>query len=237
MSRRDARILKSVKKRAHHLDTGLNICGFRVGWTFFFGAPRSMIVSFNPAHNFVSRYHPRSRRRTQRVSGLLLGRAKGQTSRVERQSIVPATVPELIIITNFGSTLMFPFSLPPWLSNRMLGNQAIATVIGFVPLVGDVGIAIFKTNSRNAALLEEYLRVRGEEFLKVQIDRVEDPKVVKPGAGVEGGEKIPGKAPSQSRFSFFSRSSKQVPTVQGTFTESKDKIGSKGKGKGKEKNQ
>jgi len=39
LSRRDARILKSVKKRAHRLDTGFNICGFRVGWTFFFGTP------------------------------------------------------------------------------------------------------------------------------------------------------------------------------------------------------
>ena len=117
----------------------------------------------------------------------------------------------------------------------MLGNQAIATVIGFVPLIGDIGIAIFKTNSRNAALLEEYLRVRGEEFLKAQADRVEDPKVVKPGAGVEGGEKVP---PSQSRFGFFSRSSKTVPTVQeDTLAEPKDKVGSKGKGKGREKNQ
>ena len=37
LSKRDARILKSVKRRAHHLDTGLSICGFRIGWTFFFG--------------------------------------------------------------------------------------------------------------------------------------------------------------------------------------------------------
>lgn len=133
---------------------------------------------------------------------------------------------------------MFPFSLPPWLTNRMLGNQAIATVIGFVPLIGDVGVAIFKTNSRNAALLEEYLRVRGEEFLKTQTDRVEDPKVVKPGAGVEGGEKVPGKAPSQNRLGFFSRSSKRAPTVQDTPAESNNKVDSKagGKGKGKEKN-
>jgi len=64
----------------------------------------------------------------------------------------------------------------------MVGNQAIATAVGFVPVVGDVGIAIFKTNFRNAALLEEYLRVRGEEFLKAQAERVEDPAVVKPGA-------------------------------------------------------
>jgi len=115
----------------------------------------------------------------------------------------------------------------------MLGNQAIATVIGFVPLIGDIGIAVFKTNSRNAALLEEYLRVRGEEFLKSQADQAEGPKVVKPGAGVESGEKVPGKAPSQSRFGFFSRSSKRVPTVQDTLAESNNKVGSKGKSKGK----
>jgi len=37
LSKRDARILKAVKRRAHHLDTGLNICGFRIGWTFVVG--------------------------------------------------------------------------------------------------------------------------------------------------------------------------------------------------------
>ena len=101
----------------------------------------------------------------------------------------------------------------------MVGNQAIATVIGFVPIAGDIGIAIFKTNSRNAALLEEYLRIRGEEFLKAQADRVEDPEVVKPGAGKGEAEKVPKKAPSQSRL-FFRRSSNKVPTAKGSFAES-----------------
>lgn len=116
----------------------------------------------------------------------------------------------------------------------MVGNQAIATVIGLVPVVGDIGIAVFKTNSRNAALLEEFLRIRGEEFLKAQADRVEDPEIVKPGAGKEA-EKIPGKAPSQSRL-FFRRSSKKVPTAPpANETESKDPPKSGDKGKGKEK--
>jgi len=123
--------------------------------------------------------------------------------------------------------------IPPWLYNRMVGNQAIATVVGFVPLVGDIGVAIFKTNSRNAALLEEYLRVRGVEFLKAQSERVEDPEVVKPGAGKEAAEKVPGKAPSQRRL-FFRRSSNKVPTAQGDLTESEDK--SKEKGETKRKN-
>lgn len=128
----------------------------------------------------------------------------------------------------------------------MLGNQAIATVIGFVPVVGDIGIAVFKTNSRNAALLEEFLRIRGEEFLKDQADRVEDPEVVRPGAGKEETEKIPGKASSRGPLDFFRRSSKKVPTAAETPPEGQDgsegkiepksngKDSAKGKGKGKE---
>ena len=34
-------------------------------------------------------------------------------------------------------------------------------------MVGDIAVATFKANSRNAVLLEEYLRIRGEEYLKV----------------------------------------------------------------------
>jgi len=175
LSSRDARILKSVKKRAHRLDTGLNLCGFKVGWTFFVG----MIPGAGDALNAILGYY------------LIVRKAKQA-------------------------------DIPPWLYNRMVGNQAIATIIGFVPVAGDVVAAVFKTNSRNAALLEEFLRVRGEEFLKAQPDRVEDPKVVKPGAGKEETEKIPGKTPSQNRLGFFRRSSKKVPAVGDTLAEGKD---------------
>ena len=37
LSKRDAKILKKLRKRAHYLDKGMNLCGFRVGWTFFIG--------------------------------------------------------------------------------------------------------------------------------------------------------------------------------------------------------
>jgi hypothetical protein len=130
----------------------------------------------------------------------------------------------------------------------MIGNQALATVIGLVPVAGDVGIAVFKTNFRNAALLEEYLRIRGEEFLKAQTDRVEDPAVVKPGAGQEETEKIAGKSPPQKRFSFFRRSSKKEPGVveeipaQGederkAKNQTKSSGGDNAKGKRKQKSQ
>jgi hypothetical protein len=44
----------------------------------------------------------------------------------------------------------------------MLLNLAIASSVGLVPVVGDVLLAVFRANSRNAALLEEFLRLRGE---------------------------------------------------------------------------
>jgi hypothetical protein len=50
----------------------------------------------------------------------------------------------------------------------MLMNNAVSIAVGLVPLAGDVILAIFKANSRNAALLQEFLRIRGEEFLKLE---------------------------------------------------------------------
>lgn len=53
--------------------------------------------------------------------------------------------------------------IPSWLTQRMILNLALATTVGLVPLVGDVMLAAFRANSRNAALLEEFLRLRGEK--------------------------------------------------------------------------
>jgi hypothetical protein len=37
LSKRDAKILRKIKWRAHYLDKGFRICGLRFGWTFFIG--------------------------------------------------------------------------------------------------------------------------------------------------------------------------------------------------------
>lgn len=50
----------------------------------------------------------------------------------------------------------------------MLFNNAVSACVGFVPVVGDVVLAMYKANSRNAALLEEFLRIRGDEFTRIQ---------------------------------------------------------------------
>ena len=73
--------------------------------------------------------------------------------------------------------------IPGWLLRQMLLNNAVSAAVGLVPFVGDVVLAMYKANSRNAALLEEFLRVRGAEFLKAERERAEDPQTVRPGAG------------------------------------------------------
>lgn len=81
--------------------------------------------------------------------------------------------------------------MPDWLLQRMLLNNAIAICVGLVPIIGDIGMAGFKTNSRNAMLLEEFLRIRGDEFLKTVAERSQNQAVVKPGAGMAPAEQLP----------------------------------------------
>ncbi|KAG0702829.1 hypothetical protein DFH29DRAFT_919959 [Suillus ampliporus] len=144
LSARDAKILKSVQRRAHYLDKGFSICGLRFGWTFIIGA----IPGAGDVADIALNYY------------LVVRKA--------RQA-----------------------ELPAWLVRRMLLNNAISALSGLVPVAGDVVMAVFKANSRNAALLEEFLRIRGDEFLKLQAEQgrsgsmpEKDLHQVKPGAGM-----------------------------------------------------
>jgi len=146
LSARDAKILKSVQRRAHYLDKGFSICGFRFGWTF--------IIGIVPAAG----------------------------------NVADATLNYYLVIRKARQA-----ELPSWLVRRMLVNNAVAILSGLVPVAGDVIMAVFKTNSRNAALLEEFLRIRGEEFLKLKAEKEQgkgksvpgkDAQQVKPGAGM-----------------------------------------------------
>ncbi|KAF5379715.1 hypothetical protein D9615_005714 [Tricholomella constricta] len=161
LSARDAKILKSVQRRAHYLDKGFSILGFRFGWTFIIG----LIPIVGDAADISMSYF------------LVVRKA--------RQA-----------------------DLPPWLVRRMLFNNAVSAGVGFIPVAGDLILAIYKTNSRNAALLEEFLRIRGEEYLRLQEGGAstvnvesggkkkrkgvskKDAEQVKPGSGIVKGEVI-----------------------------------------------
>ncbi|KAG0660261.1 hypothetical protein C6P46_004715 [Rhodotorula mucilaginosa] len=110
LSKRDERILRSVRRRAHYLDKGFSICGFRFGWT--------AILGLIPGAGDIAQF--------------LLG-----------YSLVLRKCREA--------------ELPLSLQQRMLFNQLCGLGIGLVPFVGDIAMAVFKANSRNAALLEEFL--------------------------------------------------------------------------------
>lgn len=46
LSKRDAKALRKIRRRAHYLDKGINLCGFRVGWTFFIGELGCVMLSW-----------------------------------------------------------------------------------------------------------------------------------------------------------------------------------------------
>lgn len=48
--------------------------------------------------------------------------------------------------------------LPSYLHAKMVMNVIVDFLIGLVPFVGDLADAVFKANTRNAILLENYLR-------------------------------------------------------------------------------
>jgi hypothetical protein len=87
----------------------------------------------------------------------------------------------------------------------MLVNMAISAGIGLVPVIGDISIAVFKANSRNAALLEEYLRIRGEEYLKVQQRLMQNEQ----GQGKIPEETDPGESVPRKRKGLWSPNSKK----------------------------
>ncbi|KAI0714262.1 hypothetical protein C8T65DRAFT_644462 [Cerioporus squamosus] len=174
LSARDAKILKSVQRRAHYLDKGFRFCGMRFGWTFLIGIIPGAGDVADAALNYL----------------LVVRKAKQA-------------------------------EIPGWLLRQMLLNNAVSAAVGLVPFIGDVILAMYKANSRNAALLEEFLRIRGDEYLKAAQHRVEDPGTVRPGAGREPEEVVPGKKPDRSQSG--------LSTATGWFRK-----GSKGGKKGKQ---
>lgn len=59
-------------------------------------------------------------------------------------------------------------NLPPTVKAQMILNVAFDFVIGLVPFLGDLLDIAFKANTRNAIVLENYLRERGAENIRRQ---------------------------------------------------------------------
>jgi len=69
------------------------------------------------------------------------------------------------------------FRLPGSLMRGMILNVALESVVGSVPIVGDIFDAFFKANMRNLAVLEQHLQ---ENFPELQTKDAENLSSVKP---------------------------------------------------------
>jgi len=62
--------------------------------------------------------------------------------------------------------------LPADVKSKMYVNIMLDFGIGLVPFLGDIADALFRANTRNAVVLEKYLRAKGAKSLKAQGHRV-----------------------------------------------------------------
>jgi len=58
--------------------------------------------------------------------------------------------------------------LPADVKAKMMFNIVLDFAVGLVPFLGDVADALFRANTRNAVVLEKYLREKGAKMLKAQ---------------------------------------------------------------------
>lgn len=73
----------------------------------------------------------------------------------------------------------------------MLYNNLISFFLGLIPIFGCSGVLILKCNSRNVALFEEFLALRGAEYFKSLYDGPQRYAIdIKPGAGL-GKNEVP----------------------------------------------
>lgn len=87
--------------------------------------------------------------------------------------------------------------LPAALKSRMMLNIMMDFLVGLVPFVGDLADAVFRANTRNAWLLEEYLIKKAEEERKLAAGNPNN--LIKPGAT----EPQSVSAPPKSRLGLF----------------------------------
>ncbi|OJD17891.1 hypothetical protein AJ78_02063 [Emergomyces pasteurianus Ep9510] len=89
--------------------------------------------------------------------------------------------------------------LPSSLRLRMLFNIVIDFFIGLIPFIGDLADAVYKCNTRNAVLLEQLLKKRGEENLKRTDLPLHEPAPIDENHGRRPTTEGPGRRPSPPR--------------------------------------
>ncbi|KAF7548825.1 hypothetical protein G7046_g8538 [Stylonectria norvegica] len=75
-------------------------------------------------------------------------------------------VDALLALMVLKTCLQIEGGLPQTVKARMMFNIILDFGVGLVPFIGDLADAAFKANTRNAAILEEYLREQGKKNLR-----------------------------------------------------------------------
>jgi hypothetical protein len=137
LTKEEQRILKRVKSRAHFLDRGLSCCCFQIGFDGLVGKLLYRVTNASyHSNHFILGFVP--------VVGDFIG---------------------LMMALQLVHMCM-EAQLPNELVSRMMFNIAFDFLIGLVPLAGDILDIMYKCNTKNAILLENYLLKRRSAMMK-----------------------------------------------------------------------
>jgi Domain of unknown function (DUF4112) len=183
LSEKETAILRLVQRRATFLDQGFNVCGAEFGLSAIICAHLYPALTSTSLSLISPTYAPFflllpsicPLRRFHTPGGRLCpGRASGSQSKVRLPNrdhyrhpggLIVSVAPHHVVFLTLSCTL-YRRRIPWWLTQRMMLNLAIAGAIGFVPGLGTVLLTSYRPNVRNAALLEEYLRMRSRRKKK-----------------------------------------------------------------------
>jgi Domain of unknown function (DUF4112) len=80
--------------------------------------------------------------------------------------------------------------LPRWKIARMIGNVAVDTAVGAIPVAGDAFDLFFKANERNLRIINEHLKRGPKEIEGVAVRLGEEEPVLRPRTVRSGGPKV-----------------------------------------------
>lgn len=142
ISKHDGQILTKVKRRAYRLDLALfSCCGIRFGW--------SSALGFIPG--YVSDTHILA------IASLKL---------TEISNSIGDVLDAIMALMVLRTCEQIEGGLPKSVKTKMMLNIMLDFGIGLVPFVGDLADAVFRANTRNAAILEQHLREQGKKALR-----------------------------------------------------------------------
>lgn len=106
------------------------------------------------------------------------------------------------------------------------GYKSISAGVGLIPIAGDVALAVFKANSRNCKLVEEYLRLLGEEHISAGLPNLTPEPPPLPGGRQEEQVETSNSHPAQPAAKKLVKDHSESAIASGTANQSQNVEGS-----------